>query len=106
MEKTIIQSIASERTIHGAHYIFDRNICKVFRFYWALIFSISLFGLCYHLHGLYFKWSANPDYVTRTIWKPISEIPFPGVTICGPLYAKDDLANFDRFMKYIAGIIL
>ena len=43
------------------------------------------------------KWNENPDYVKKTLWKPIHEIPFPAVTVCSPLFARDNLANLNEF---------
>lgn len=98
MNISALEDFSSESTIHGVRYFCDRKISKFFRLYWIFFFIFSLGGFCFYFKGLYFKWSHKPEYVTKTIWKPIHEIPFPAFTVCSPLFARNDLANLNKFL--------
>lgn len=58
-------------------------ILPMSRFWWILAFSLSLWLCGSSIHSIWMKWSLNPVKMSLTEREmPISEIPFPAVTIC------------------------
>ncbi|XP_070504703.1 pickpocket protein 28-like [Chironomus tepperi] len=102
MEKSVskqcLNTYASSATIHGVRYIIGSDESqKSFRIFWIIAFIFSIFGLGYYAYGVYMKWSIEPDIGLTVRMRPMREIPFPAITICSPLFARDNMANFSRF---------
>lgn len=96
-----LENSLTKSSIGGFQYIFDRTYNKYVRLYWIISFFISFGSLCYVARNLYNKWKIDPPYVAKVNWVPIHDIPFPGVTVCSPLYAKDQMANLIKFEEEI-----
>lgn len=56
-----------------------------------------MFGLSYYAYGVYMKWNIEPDIGLTLRMRPMREIPFPAITICSPLFAREQMANFSHF---------
>lgn len=59
---------------------------------------ISLFGLIYNGKRLYIKLNISPDFGTSVKQELSSQIPFPAITLCMPLFAKDGMANLSHYI--------
>lgn len=68
----------------------------------VLTFMISLAGIGYFAFQLYKKWALTPDISVEVKETPEHEIPFPAITICSPVFAKSQLANYNVYMTDIA----
>lgn len=101
MKRSNLEIFSHESSIHGVRYIFGEKVDKSIRFYWLIFFLLSLGGLIYYCHGLYEKWSEYPDFGIKNRWRPIREIPFPAITVCSPLFAKNNLANLNEVMERV-----
>lgn len=102
MEKSVpkqcLNAYASSATIHGVRYIIGSDESqKSFRIFWIFAFIFSIAGLGYYAYGVYMKWNIEPDIGLTVRMRPMREIPFPAITICAPLFARDNMANFSRF---------
>lgn len=98
ISKQCLNTYASSSTIHGIRYIVGEDESqKSFRIFWILAFLASIVGLGYYAYGVYMKWSIEPDIGLTLRMRPMREIPFPAITICSPLFARDEMANFSRF---------
>jgi hypothetical protein len=98
---TQLEDSLTKSSIGGFQYIFNKKENKFVRIYWAISFLLSFGSLCFVARNLYHKWKVDPPYVAKVNWVPIHEIPFPGVTVCSPLYAKNEMANFLKFEDWI-----
>lgn len=84
---------ASTITIHSLNSIFAENQKKFVRVFWSLILLCSIFGLTFYLHAAYDKWHKTPDVVMDSREQNSKDFPFPAITICSPLFARDNLSN-------------
>lgn len=95
--KELLTHYVSESSIHGVKFIGDSSRQKSMRIFFAIAFFCSMVGLGYYAYGVYTKWSIEPDIeVTMKLIK-MREIPFPAITICSPLFARDGLANYSKY---------
>lgn len=95
----LLQIFSLESSIHGVRYIFNSKFHKSIRIYWTIFFLLSTCGLFFFAYGLYYKWSEYPDFGLKVKWRPIREVPYPGITICSPVFARNNLANFNEVMR-------
>ncbi|KAG5671928.1 hypothetical protein PVAND_002096 [Polypedilum vanderplanki] len=73
-----------------------RNSCLT-RFFWLIALSASIGGLLFHLVVLYRKYGYEPDLGVKISQKPMRDIPFPAITICSPVFAKNNIVNYRKF---------
>jgi hypothetical protein len=98
--KEYLDQYASNSSIHGVKYIFGSS--RKFRIFWAIAFILSIFGMSYYAYGVYRKFTISPDIGLTVHLISIREIPFPAITICSPLFARDSLANFSNFYSELS----
>lgn len=67
---------------------------KISKIIWAFSFICSICGLIYYSYGVFQKFNSEPDFSVRVIQKAMREIPFPALTICSPLFARKNFANY------------
>lgn len=91
----------SETSIHGIRHIGDKGTHKIMRIFWWLSFALSIIGLSYYAYGTYSKWTIEPDIGITASLKPIREIPFVAATICSPVSAKNEFANYQDLYTHI-----
>lgn len=95
-----MSNLASEISIHSFLYIFDSKKNKLVRIFWALIFICSFSGFCFYFYVGYFKWQHSPDVVMDSHEKVSKDFPFPAITICSPLFARENLTiKFDEIER-------
>jgi hypothetical protein len=68
----------------------------------GLVYLLSLAGVAYFAWTIYIKWMIDPELKAKIRDPPEHEIPFPAITICSPVFAKNKLANYQFFMTNIA----
>lgn len=73
----------NKSTIHGLNYFGDRERHWIERGFWIVTFTISMAGCFFMVHSTYAKWLQSPILISQDDkFTPVSEIPFPAVTIC------------------------
>ncbi|KAK5641673.1 hypothetical protein RI129_010220 [Pyrocoelia pectoralis] len=90
-------------SIHGIKYVGQRGRYLLEKLLW-LVIVIGVFTICSILISkTYRKWQTSPVIVTfSTTEKPISDIPFPAVTICPEAKFNPEIFNFtDILLKQI-----
>lgn len=82
-------------SIHGIKYVGQRGRYLLEKLLW-FVYVTAIFTICAILiKKTYNKWQTSPVIVTfSTTEKPISDIPFPAVTICPQTRFNTDLFNF------------
>ncbi|GAB0094849.1 hypothetical protein DMENIID0001_101750 [Sergentomyia squamirostris] len=70
-------------TVHGIKYLVDDDLHPAERIAWLAVVSLAVFGLVYSSLLLSRRFSSSPlaTVIESTIY-PVSEIPYPAVTIC------------------------
>ena len=79
-----LKDYASNSTVHGINYVFDENLSLFERFVWlVLVFGLGSVSL-YLVYQSYNTWQDNQVITAlKTVAKPVTEIGFPAITICG-----------------------
>lgn len=94
----VINQFLENTTIHGLSYIANGKsiIVKVI---WFIFVSIAFGCSFYLIHSSYSDWESAPVATTITT-HPISNVPFPKVTVCPPLGSNtalnNDMLNLDN----------
>lgn len=93
-----MKNLASNISIHSFNSIFADNQKKLVNFFWILILLCSFSGFCFYFYSAFVKWQKTPDVVMDLREKNSKDFPFPAITICSPLFARDNLSNFYNFI--------
>nr|XP_049464936.1 pickpocket protein 28-like [Anopheles coluzzii] len=79
----VFREYCANSSIHGVRY-FDRDertACE--RFWWLVVFLLSMLGCCVMIYKAYVKWNQTPIIVTFSEkTTPVWDIHFPSITIC------------------------
>ena len=98
-----VQNYAENSTVHGIAYVFNKKIGFLDRLLWLLIMIFSLAAAALLVEKSFTMWRSNQVITTlKTNTKPISQLNFPAITICGEgnhmeLVKK---AIYKRFLKW------
>ena len=69
---------------NGVAYIFDRTLALIDRIVWGIICLAFLTLAVYLTTNSILEWRADMVVTTlKTMSKPVTELPFPAITICG-----------------------
>lgn len=99
--KKILKSFVRDTSIHGVNFIAGQNRSKIMRFFWSFSFLISTILFGYNIYGIFVKWQIEPDILVKINMKLLSEIPFPAITLCSPMFSRDNLTNYEKFADEI-----
>ena len=82
--KKMTKDYASQSSIHGIGYIFDHKLGTWERVLWLMV-VIAFLILATHLTlDTWTQWQEEQVVTTlKNTAKPVAEVPFPAVTICG-----------------------
>ena len=82
--KKTTEDYASQSSIHGVGYIFDQKLGTWERVLWLMV-VIAFLILATHLTlDTWTQWQEEQVVTTlKNTAKPVAEVPFPAVTICG-----------------------
>ena len=79
-----LKNYASNSTVHGINYVFDENISIFERFIWLVVVCGLGCVAMFLVYESYNNWQDNQVITTlNTVAKPVTELAFPAVTICG-----------------------
>ena len=71
----------------------------IFRFFWLTAFGCSLVSAGFFILNIYAKWRSSPMIVSINPENmPLSNLPFPALTICNVNQAKKTVA--ERYWEY------
>ncbi|KAI5635502.1 amiloride-sensitive sodium channel domain-containing protein [Phthorimaea operculella] len=80
-------------TLHGLHYIGEKKLTWFERFFWLVAFTMSFTIALIFIMNIYDKWRQSPMIVSiNPVNMPLSELPFPAITICNVNQAKKSVA--------------
>ncbi|XP_035790345.1 pickpocket protein 28-like [Anopheles albimanus] len=96
----VFREYCTSSSIHGVQY-FDANgrtSCE--RFWWLVVFLLSMGGCCMLIYKTFRKWEESPIIVTFSEkTTPVWEIPFPSITICPETKVQSKKLNFTGEMQ-------
>ncbi|KAG5666157.1 hypothetical protein PVAND_017708 [Polypedilum vanderplanki] len=99
MLKATVKYLAQETSIHGFKFLANKKVNKFLRLFWFFSLLLSISVLLWYAKGLYVKLNFEPEINVRVKFKSMSEIPFPAVTICDSVFAKNNSINFIQYFN-------
>lgn len=98
-ESPNFEHFTEHSSIHGLRFLSKRHNNIFTRIFWTLSLIMSLIGLFYNGKRLYIKLNISPDIGISVKHEIAREVPFPAVTFCMPLFAKNGLANYSHYVS-------
>lgn len=93
----VLVEYARNSTLHGLRYVAERRLPVFEKIFWLVTFVASLSMCSYHISNVYVKWQTSPVIVTVSEkLVPVSEVPFPSVTICPQIKSKATVFNYHK----------
>ncbi|XP_070508360.1 uncharacterized protein [Chironomus tepperi] len=75
-------------------FIFNKKVKIYIKFLWFLIILTSFYGFFFYIFEAWNKFIVTPIIDIRTEKRSIQSVPFPAVTICSPVFAKNNFVTF------------
>ncbi|KAL1396786.1 hypothetical protein pipiens_010269 [Culex pipiens pipiens] len=93
--KDLLLEYCSGSSIHGVQYMGCRNRSWCERFWWMVVFAMSVGSCAFLIRETYVKWVQTPVIVSFAEKStPVWQIPFPAVTICPQTKVQSKKFNF------------
>ncbi|XP_065075657.1 pickpocket protein 28-like [Ochlerotatus camptorhynchus] len=95
--KDLFLEYCSNSSVHGVRYFGcrERSVCE--KFWWVVVFVLSVGSCAMLIHKTYQKWDQTPVIVSfNEKSTPVWQIPFPAVTICPQTKVKSGMLNFSQ----------
>ncbi|EFN82791.1 Sodium channel protein Nach, partial [Harpegnathos saltator] len=85
----IVKQYCANSSLHGLRYVGDSELSVIERIFWVISFTSALVTAIYYIIYLYQKWDGAPIIISLSPSPvPLTEFPFPSVTICNMNHAK------------------
>ncbi|XP_028141320.1 pickpocket protein 28-like isoform X2 [Diabrotica virgifera virgifera] len=99
------QEFTGNTGIHGFKYMGEQERTTCERFWWVILFCISLYVCVDLIIKTWLKWDQSPVLVSfARSPTPVWQVPFPAITICSETKARQTVYNFtqayNRFIQY------
>lgn len=97
----VFSEYSETSTVHGVRYLGERRRHWSERIWWILTVSVSVFLCVGFIFQAWWKWTTSPVIITfADEATPISNIPFPTLTICNDLMVNTTALNYtDIWLK-------
>uniref|UniRef100_A0A1S4HE31 Amiloride-sensitive sodium channel, other n=2 Tax=Anopheles gambiae TaxID=7165 RepID=A0A1S4HE31_ANOGA len=106
VKEEVFREYCANSSIHGVRY-FDRNertVCE--RFWWLVVFLLSMLGCGVMIHKTYVKWNQVPIIVTFSEkTTPVWDIHFPAITICPETKVSAEKLNITAEMNALVAAV-
>ncbi|KFB52419.1 AGAP010967-PA-like protein [Anopheles sinensis] len=103
LKEELISEFCASSSIHGVRYLdsAERTTCE--RFWWIIVFFLSIAGGGSMIYEAYKKWDQNPIIVTfAEKTTPIWEVQFPAFTICPTTKVSAEKLNFTEEIRLLS----
>ncbi|XP_058827729.1 pickpocket protein 28-like [Topomyia yanbarensis] len=95
--KQLFQEYCSNSSVHGVRYLSSRERAGCEKFWWLLVFIVSIGSCALLIQKTYRKWDQTPVIVSfdekpTRVW----QIPLPAVTVCPQTKTRFTWFNFSR----------
>ncbi|KAG5680506.1 hypothetical protein PVAND_010013 [Polypedilum vanderplanki] len=84
-------------SIQAVDLFVDKNSGIVTRIFYAISFIFTTAAFFFYVYRSYEKWKIEPDIAVRQNQIFVSEIPFPAVTICSPVFARSEILAYKNY---------
>ena len=74
-------------------FIFNKNVKIHIKLFWLLIILSSLSGFLFYINSAWNKFIVTPIIEIKIERRSIQSAPFPAITICSPVFARDELVT-------------
>lgn len=92
-----IRTYLLNSTLHGLRYVGQTSISTAERCFFAVAFALVVLLAGYFINNVYAKWRASPLIISlNATATPITEFPFPAVTICNMNQARREVVETFR----------
>ncbi|XP_063916762.1 pickpocket protein 28-like [Zophobas morio] len=89
---------SSNTGIHGFKYMGEQERSFTEKFYWLILFCISLYFCIYLIIQTWLKWDQSPVLVSfAQSPTPVWQVPFPAITICSETKTRQRVYNFTDY---------
>lgn len=92
-----MKEFLSDTSIHGIEFFEAKE--KSVRRGGIFVFLLAFCGLGFFIYDMFIKWQVNPIIIEEDILVAAYDFPFPAVTICHPLFARDQNPNLREVLK-------
>lgn len=93
-----MDKFTSESSIGGVIILHSEQPKKA-RFLWIFIYFLFFILLGFYISFIYTKIKLEPEFSYKFTEFPLQEIPFPAVTLCWPIFARNQSMNLREFLK-------
>ncbi|XP_052873095.1 pickpocket protein 28-like [Anopheles cruzii] len=100
VKSEVFREYCASSSVHGVRYFdsHERTTCE--RFWWLVVFLLSMGGCGTLIHKTFSKWEEAPIIVTFSEkTTPVWEVPFPAITICPEAKVQAKKLNFTGQMS-------
>ncbi|XP_053675517.1 pickpocket protein 28-like [Anopheles nili] len=107
IREEVFREYCATSSIHGVRYFdkIERTSCE--RFWWVLVFLLSMGGCGVMIYKAYVKWNQAPIIVTFSEkTTPVWEVKFPAVTICPETKVPSAKLNFTAEINALSDVTL
>ncbi|XP_045477003.1 pickpocket protein 28-like isoform X1 [Harmonia axyridis] len=100
--KIYLKEYCQNSSIQGLNYVVADGISIFERLWWILVLASCIGGCIYMISEIYNKWAESPVLVSlATRDTPITEIPFPAITVCPEAKLKGSCFNYTRTLEAV-----
>lgn len=93
-----MKKICEESSIHGVKF-FENSRNKLTRYFGSFLFLLTFCALGFYAINIYQKLKVNPIVGTELKLIPSRDVPFPAVTICNPIFSRNNSPNLREIFK-------
>lgn len=99
----VFSEYSETSTVHGVRYLGERRRHWSERIWWIIAVSVSVFLCFVFIFEAWWKWTSSPVIITfADEATPISNIPFPTLTICNDLVVNRSAFNYTYFSEKLS----
>lgn len=92
-----MEEFLSDTTSHGVEFLSSKD--KFIRNSAIVVFLVAFCGLGFYVSDIYVKIKIDPKLISEEAkYVPSYEFPFPAITICSPLFSKDQNPNLYKVL--------
>lgn len=99
----VFSEYSKTSTVHGVRYLCDKRRHWTERIWWIISVSTSIIMCAGFLFGAFRKWNLSPLIITfADEATPISDIPFPTITICNDFMVNTSALNYSSIREQLS----
>ncbi|KAJ0178602.1 hypothetical protein K1T71_005377 [Dendrolimus kikuchii] len=98
----LLYEFSRSTTLHGLRYITEQGLSITEKVFWFITFMTSVCMCSYLIYNVYDKWQSTPVIVTISEdLVPVTNIPFPSVTICPQTKCRSSEFNYSFYQQKV-----